>query len=112
MEHRIKELRKYLGMTTESFGKKIGIAASTVTNVEAGRRKPTNQLITSICREYNVNEQWLRTGEGTMFAESPEDERIASVCDRPHGASLLAKLSALSDAGLKALDDLLDSLEK
>lgn len=112
MEHRIKELRKHLSLTAEEFARRIGVARSTISGIETGARIPSNQLITSICREYNVNEQWLRTGEGTMFAESPEDERIASVCDRPHGASLLEKLSALSDAGLKALDDLLDSLEK
>ena len=77
MNNRIRELRKNLGMTTEVFGNKIGIVSSAVTNIEAGRRQPTNQLITSICREFKVNEQWLRTGEGEMFLPTDPDAEIA-----------------------------------
>lgn len=77
MNNRIRELRKHLGMTTEVFGNKIGIVSSAVTNIEAGRRQPTNQLITSICREFKVNEQWLRTGEGEMFLPTDPDAEIA-----------------------------------
>ena len=77
MNNRIRELRKHLGMTTEVFGKKIGIVSSAVTNIEAGRRQPTQQLITSICREFKVNEQWLRTGEGDMFLPTDPDAEIA-----------------------------------
>lgn len=74
---RIKELRKHLKMTTEVFGERIGIVSSAVTNIEAGRRNPTNQLVLSICREFNVNETWLRTGEGEMFVQLSRDEQIA-----------------------------------
>lgn len=77
MNNRIRELRKHLGMTTEVFGNKIGIVSSAVTNIEAGRRQPTNQLVTSICREFKVNEQWLRTGEGDMFLPTDPDAEIA-----------------------------------
>ena len=76
MNTRIRLLRKELKMTTEVFGEKLGIVSSAVSNIEAGRRQPTNQLILSICREFNVNEQWLRTGEGEMFNDLSREQEI------------------------------------
>ena len=77
MNERIRLLRKHLGLTADAFGEAIGIVRSAVSNIESGRRQPTNQLITSICREFNVNEGWLRTGEGEMFNEMDREEQIA-----------------------------------
>ena len=77
MNERIRLLRKHLGLTADAFGEAIGIVRSAVSNIESGRRQPTNQLITSICREFNVNETWLRTGEGEMFNEMDREEQIA-----------------------------------
>lgn len=77
MNERIRLLRKHLGLTANAFGEAIGIVRSAVSNIESGRRQPTNQLITSICREFNVNETWLRTGEGEMFNEMDREEQIA-----------------------------------
>lgn len=77
MNKRIKELRKSLGMTQDDFGKKIGLARNSVANYEIGRRTPTNAVITSICREFNINENWLRTGEGEMKIEDCREERYS-----------------------------------
>ncbi len=77
MNNRIRELRKALSLTAESFGNKIGIVRSAVSNIETGNRQPTNQLILSICREFDVNETWLRTGEGEMFLPKDTDSEIA-----------------------------------
>lgn len=74
MNSRIKELRKnYLDLTLEEFGKKIGVAKSTLSNIEIGRFGATDLMIKSICREYNVNEEWLRNGTGEIF-HVPTDE--------------------------------------
>ena len=74
MNRRIKELRKnYLGLTLEEFGSKIGVAKSTLSNIEIGRFGITDLMIKSICREYNVNEEWLRNGTGEIF-NVPTDE--------------------------------------
>lgn len=77
MGERIKELRKFLGLTQQEFSAKIGVKRNTVAQYEMGRNPPIDTVITLICREYNVNETWLRTGEGEMFREVTKDERIA-----------------------------------
>ena len=73
---RIKEARKSLGLTQDKFGERLGVGRSAISNIEAGSRGVTDQLRLSVCREFNVNEDWLRTGEGSMFAESYKDEEI------------------------------------
>lgn len=76
MKDRIREARKALHLTQKEFGDKIGIAGNTVTNYENGLRSPSNSIVVAICREFNVNEEWLRTGEGDMFITMPEDEEL------------------------------------
>ena len=79
MDKRIKELRKALNMTQNDFGKRIGLTPNTVTNYETGRRVPSNQVIFSICREFNVHEEWLRDGTGEMFNTMSQDEELAYI---------------------------------
>lgn len=76
MNERIKELRKSLGLTQLEFGEQVGVKANTVGNYEIGLRTPSDAVIRAICREFNVNEDWLRTGEGEMF--NPQDEKLAA----------------------------------
>ena len=72
---RIKSIRECLQLTQEEFGNRIGSARNTIANYENGNRNPSNSVVLSICREFNVNENWLRTGVGKMFSEVPaEDE--------------------------------------
>ena len=66
MQNRIKELRKSLGLNQTEFGAKLGIAPNTISGYEGGTRAPSDAVIKSICREYGVNETWLRTGAGEM----------------------------------------------
>lgn len=77
MELRIKALRKALGLTQQEFADKIGSVQNTITGYETGRRTPSNQVIALICEKFNVNEKWLRTGEGEMFVQHSRDEEIA-----------------------------------
>lgn len=69
-------LRNHLKMSQEEFGKKIGLTRFTISNLESGKRNITERVIADICREYRVNESWLRTGEGEMFRE--DDASILS----------------------------------
>lgn len=78
MNDRIKKLRKTLGLTQQEFADKIGSVQNTITGYETGRRVPSNQVIALIAREFNVNETWLRTGEGEMFVPVSRDEQIAA----------------------------------
>ena len=105
MNERIRLLRKHLGLTADAFGEAIGIVRSAVSNIESGRRQPTNQLITSICREFNVNETWLRTGEGEMFNALSRDEQIAYRL----GAMLAGQGDTIQKRLIAALSDLDES---
>lgn len=75
MKDRLKLLRNTLGLTQEKFADRINIKRNTLANYEIGRNEPIDAVVSLICREFNVNEDWLRTGEGEMFKErSPSDE--------------------------------------
>ena len=76
MEERIKIIRKELGLTQEEFAKRIGLVRSSVAKYEIGRREPTNAIILSICKEFNIREEWLRTGQGEMFKENPLKDEV------------------------------------
>ena len=68
---RIKKLRKELDLTQTEFATRIGSVQNTVTGYESGRRNPSAPVISLICREFNVREEWLRDGTGEMFKAAP-----------------------------------------
>lgn len=75
MQSRIKSLRKKLNLTQEEFGKRLGMKKNSISQIENGVNSLTEQLLVSICREFGINENWLRTGDGEMFVDVPvEDE--------------------------------------
>ncbi len=74
MKERLKKIRRTLGLTQQEFANKIGIKRNSYANYEIGRNTPIDAIILSICREFNVNENWLRTGEGEMFNPAPASE--------------------------------------
>ena len=63
MKDRIKQVRKSQNLTQTAFGDIIGVKGNTITNYETGLRNPTDAVIKSICREFGVSEEWLRTGK-------------------------------------------------
>lgn len=69
-------MRKYYDLTQLDFGEKIGLKANTITSYETGARVPSEAVIKSICREYGVDEDWLRTGEGLMFRDTSQSEML------------------------------------
>lgn len=82
MNERIKKIRKALDLTQQKFADQLGVKRNTVGQWECGINAVTDQVINSICREFNVNENWLRTGEGEMFIELSRDEQIAEFVGR------------------------------
>lgn len=71
MNTRIKKIRKMLDLTQREFGERIGVKGNTIAQYELGRNNPVDSVLSLICREFNVNEEWLRTGKGEMFNPSP-----------------------------------------
>ena len=76
INQRIKLIRKNLNLNQEEFGLKLGITKSSVSRLESGSINLTDQLAKLICIEFNVNENWLKTGEGQMFNELTREEAI------------------------------------
>ena len=94
MNERIRLLRKELGLNQSDFGNKIGVKQGTVAGYESGARTPLDAVVSSICREFDVNEEWLRTGEGEMFEQMTEQQKLLKYT----GMLLKDKDSAIVDA--------------
>ncbi len=77
MNERIKKLRRTLDLTQQEFADKIGIKRNSLANYETGRNTPIDAIVVSICREFNVNEEWLRNGTGEMFLPVDRNADIA-----------------------------------
>ena len=73
MKDRIKLIRQNAGMTQQEFAKQIGVSRNTIATYETSVRIPIDAIVLSICREFNINETWLRTGEGNMYMEENPD---------------------------------------
>lgn len=69
---RVRELRKFLELTTEKFGEKLGVQRSAISKIENGRCSLTDANIRAICREFRVNYYWLTEGQLPMILETPE----------------------------------------
>lgn len=76
---RVKKLRKHLSLTLEKFGYRLGVQKSAISKIERGDCGVTEQMTKAICREFNVDENWLRTGVGNMFRELPEEDETAAI---------------------------------
>ncbi len=86
---RLKNLRKALGLTQQEFSDKLKVSRSNIATYEVGKNNPAEAVINLICREFNVSETWLRTGEGEMFVKRTRDDELAAFMDE-----LLAEESA------------------
>lgn len=111
MNERIKQLRKELGLTLDKFGEKIGVGKTAISKIENGDRSVTDQMFKSICREFNVREEWLRNGEGEMFVQMSYDSEIISFIqsvqknDNSFKKKFLKMLASLDDADWLKLEN-------
>lgn len=101
MKKRLKELRKeHLKISQQKIANKLNISQATYGRYETGELNPTDRTIADICREFNVNEDWLRTGEGSIFKEMSErEEKILKIHKALEGRSdsLIHSLYCLAD---------------
>lgn len=79
MNERVKELRTALGLSQEELGKRIGVTRGAISRIENGTNNLTPSLSKSICREFSISEEWLRTGSGSMFVEMTRAEQAAKI---------------------------------
>lgn len=76
MKDRIKRIRKEFDLTQQKFADRIGVKQNTVAQYEMGRNIPIDTVISLICREFDVNEDWLRNGTGEMFIAKTRNQVI------------------------------------
>ena len=112
---RVRQLRKELGLTQSEFGKRIRLSQNHLTGIETGKRNLTDTVSKLICDEFNVNEDWLRTGEGDMFRTLSSDEEFIKimteiqVSDDPIIRRILKAYWSLSDSDKAAVQRLVQN---
>ena len=117
MNERIKQIRTESGLNQTDFAKRISVSRSAVCKMESGENSPSEQTIKLICREFSVNENWLRTGNETMFLESKKNDMISKLLgdvikadESDFKRRLVSALSKLDDAGWESLEKLIDDI--
>ena len=112
MKDRIKEIRVATNKSQTDFAKSISISRSAICKMESGENYPSEQTIHLICSEYNVNEDWLRTGKGEMFIEKSHEEEIADLTYKLLTEETSSFKNRLISALSKLTDDQWDMLEQ
>ena len=74
--NRIKELRKHLNLSQRAFGEKIGVSRDVIKNMELELVETKEHFIKLISKEFNINEDWLKTGDGNMSLATPSDDEL------------------------------------
>lgn len=79
INERVKKIRKRQNLTLEKFAEPLGVKKNAISRIETSKSNVTEQMLLAICREYSINEHWLRTGEGEMINRLSHDEELARV---------------------------------
>lgn len=119
MKDRIKKIRKDSKLTQVEFGEKIGVKGNTITNYETGLRTPTDAVILSICREFSVDQNWLKTGIGEPYIKKSKNQQIGDLIgevlksdEDSFKRRLVSALAKLDESGWESLEKLVDSIAK
>jgi transcriptional regulator with XRE-family HTH domain len=112
INERIKTLRKFLDLSQEEFGARLGVGKTAISRLEAGINNVTEQMTKLICREFNVDYIWFTTGKGEMFSESDDDtmeliDRIMTGENEFH-KNLFKTFAKLDEEELLALEKIID----
>lgn len=102
INNRIGLLIDTLGITKTAFAKNLKVSQQYISKLTK-EGVPSDILIESICRKYNVNELWLRTGNGNMFNEIPENDIVAK------SATLLGERDPLFEAFVEVYSKLTET---
>lgn len=116
---RVRELRKELQLTLEKFGKPLGVGKTAISKIENGENNLTDQMILAICREYNVDENWLRTGEGEMFKKLNRQQELAQLTatlfkeeEDSFKSRLIMALAQLNEKEWELLEEISEKITK
>lgn len=105
MNKRVKEIRTRLKMKQHEFGGLLGIGRDAISNIELNRTEVKEPIIKLICKEFNINEEWLRTGNGEMFNSNSKEDDLAIWAGR------LVKETGVEDSFMKQFVHMLSKLD-
>ena len=118
MNKRLKQIRDAEGLTMREFSDRLGMTHSAISLLENGKRNLSSQFISSVCREFNVNEDWLLTGSGEMKKPGKKDI-AAAISVELYGLDetsfkyrLLAALAKATPEQLDVIEKLVDEIAK
>lgn len=119
VNERIKQIRRELGLTQQEFAERIGLKQNSIALIESGKRNISDQAVLSICREYGINEEWLRTGWGEKRTSNSNSELEAltekynlSVADVILIEKYIGLKPGVREAVLKFMTDVVASLQE
>ena len=116
MNERFIELRKALNLTQTEIGERLGVTRSVISNIEYNRVEPSQLIIKLACKEFGVDEIWLRTGVGEMFREVSREEQVASFFmgalsgDDQFKKAFVSALASLDETAWEKLRDFAEKL--
>jgi transcriptional regulator with XRE-family HTH domain len=100
MGERLKKVRIFLGLTQEQFAGKIGMTHGSLAQIENSKVSISRIPLVAFCKRFNINETWLRTGEGEMFVKTERDIRVDSIIERMCKLELYVQEYLISQAKL------------
>ncbi len=118
MKNRIKQVRKSNNLSMEKFGERIRITRSSVCKIENGENNPSEQTIKLICQEFDINEEWLRTGQGEMTYPKGRNQIVsefaADLIKEPESfkTRLIESLAKLDEKDWIELEKIFDKLTR
>lgn len=98
MNERIKQIRHSLDLTQQEFADRLGTPRSNIAGYERGARNPSDGAITAMCKEFGINEDWLRYGEGQMKSNTSREAEVEALIN-----SALKGSSDFKKAVIKAI---------
>lgn len=104
MNERITEIRNFLNLSQKDFAEKIGLKQGSLSDLETGRANITDRVILLICSQFNVNEEWLKFGNGQMFQKDKKQNEFFEIFDNIN--------PVLQDFLIEVAKDLLDTQKK
>lgn len=108
MNERIKQIRKEKKLSQSEFGKNINLSQNHISSIEKGVRSITDRIINDICKIYNVNENWLRTGEGNIYRD-PFD---SLVIDDPEIKEFLISFKQIDESMQQTIKEMVRKIAK
>lgn len=117
MNSRLKKLRKSLKLTQQEFADSINMSRSNLGSIESGIINLTDRNINIICEKYNVNEEWIKTGEGEMLVDLSEDDELGILIgeflaeDDPYKKKIIKTMLSLKEEEWFLIQKLVDKFK-